>query len=181
MPGSPDESEVVLVDSQGKPLGTAPKLKAHQDGGALHRAISVLVFDPQGRLLIQRRASGKYHSPGSWANTCCSHPKPGEAIEAAAHRRLKEEMGFDCPLREVFDFTYRIDVGGHMTEHEFDHVFVGTFSGEPHPDPREVGEYRWVPLQDLFRDVRADSKEYAPWFKIILVHLGEMDLKQILK
>ncbi len=181
MPGGVSEEEVVLVDSQGKPTGTEPKLRAHQGDGKLHRAISVLVFDSQGRMLIQRRAEDKYHSGGEWANTCCSHPKPGEEIEAAAHRRLGEEMGFDCELREVFDFTYRIGVGTKMTEHEYDHVFVGKFSGEPHPDPREVSEYRWVPLETLFSDVRANSAEYAPWFKIILVHLGERDWDQLLR
>ncbi len=171
--------QVILVDSTGNPVGTAPKMEAHQHGGQLHLAISVVVFDDKGRMLIQRRSSGKYHSGGRWANTCCSHPRPGESLETAAHRRLREEMGFDCSLKEAFDFTYRIDVGGEMTEHEYDHVFVGKFDGQPHPSPEEVSEYRWVSLEELYRDVRADSKDYAPWFKIILVHLGEMDVERL--
>lgn len=172
--------DVVLVDSEGRSIGTAPKLEAHQNGGRLHLALSVLVFDSKGRLLIQQRALGKYHCGGRWANTCCSHPSPGESIEHAAHRRLKAEMGFDVPLREAFEFIYEVGVGNGMTEHEYDHVLVGRFEGTPSPDPSEVMHYKWVTLPDLFRTVSIDSKEFAPWFKIILVLLAEMDTTELL-
>jgi len=168
-----DADRVVLVDASDRELGAMEKLPAHQGGGHLHRAFSVLVFDPEGRTLLQRRAEGKYHAAGQWANTCCSHPRPGETVEQAAHRRLQEEFGFDCPLREAFAFLYEAPVGGGLTEREFDHVLVGRFAGTPRPDPREVAEYRWVRPEELLSSVRLDAPDYAPWFKIILVHLAD--------
>ena len=167
------EERVILVDGADVPVGEAEKLSAHRHEGRLHRAISVLLFDPQGRTLLQRRAAGKYHSPLTWANSCCSHPRPGETVEQAAHRRLREELGIDCPLREAFSFTYSIGVGPDLTEREFDHVLVGAFSGPVHPDPAEVAEVRWASLPELFASVRPDDPAYAPWFRILLVEIGQ--------
>jgi isopentenyl-diphosphate delta-isomerase len=166
------EERVVLVDGEDREIGTAPKMEAHQNGGRLHRAFSILVFDAEGRTLLQKRAAGKYHAPGRWTNTCCSHPRPGESVEAAAHRKLQQEFGFDCPLTPSFPFTYSVDLGGGMSEREFDHVLFGQFAGTPHPNPEEVEEYRWVSLKDLMEDVRLHSPEYTPWFKIILLQLS---------
>lgn len=163
---------MVLVDGDDREVGTAPKMEAHQHGGRLHRAFSILVFDGAGRTLLQQRAQGKYHAPGRWANTCCSHPRPGEAVEAAAHRKLKQELGFDCPLAELFQFTYSVDLGGGMSERELDHVLFGQYSGRPTPNPEEVEAVRWATLDELLGTVRLDSPEYAPWFKIILLELA---------
>ena len=112
------EEQVILVDEHDQELGTAAKLAAHQSG-RLHRAFSIFVFDRHGRTLLQRRAATKYHSAGLWSNTCCSHPRPGEAVEQAAHRRLGEEMGFECVLHRACDFVYRSDLADGLVEHEF--------------------------------------------------------------
>ena len=166
------EERVVLVDGDDREIGTAPKLIAHRHGGKLHRAFSILVFDAKGRTLLQKRAAGKYHAPGRWTNTCCSHPRPGEEVEAAAHRKLRQELGFDCPLTESFQFTYSVDLGAGMSEREFDHVLFGRFDGEPRPNPEEVEATKWVTLAELMDDVRLQSPEYTPWFKIILLQLS---------
>jgi isopentenyl-diphosphate Delta-isomerase len=168
-----DHERVVLVDGADQEIGTWPKLDAHRRGGTLHRAFSVVVYDGRGRVLLQRRAERKYHAPGQWANTCCSHPRPQESVDRAAHRKLQQEMGFDCPLTELFSFTYSAELGGGMAEREFDHVLVGRFDGEPRPNPEEVGEFRWATLAQLFEEVRLDSPSYTPWFKFILVQLAQ--------
>jgi isopentenyl-diphosphate Delta-isomerase len=159
-------TDVILVDEQDRQIGTEEKMKAHENGGKLHRAFSVFVFNSQGKLLIQRRALAKYHCAGIWANTCCSHPFPGESLGDAAHRRLIEEMGFDCDLRETFSFIYKADFENGLTEWEFDHVFVGKFDEEVKPDPEEVGEFEWVEPEQLKKDIEENPKKYAEWFKI---------------
>jgi len=156
--------QVILVDPDDREIGAAEKLAAHVDGGSLHRAFSVMVFDAEGRMLLQRRAPGKYHSPGLWTNTCCGHPRPGEAIDRAARRRLMEEMGFTCELEPAFAFLYRTDVGGGLTEHEYDHVFVGHYDCDPHPDPQEADAWRWVSPADLRREIAADPHAFTTWF-----------------
>jgi isopentenyl-diphosphate Delta-isomerase len=158
--------QVVLVDPEDRDLGVMEKQRAHAEG-LLHRAVSVFVFDDQGRLLLQRRAEPKYHSAGEWTNTCCSHPRPGEPAEAAAHRRLREEMGFDCPLVPAFRFTYRAEVGGGLVEHELDHVFVGRWSGDPQPDPAEADDWRWLSLAGAARDAAEHPERYTAWFRLI--------------
>jgi isopentenyl-diphosphate delta-isomerase len=167
--------EVVLVDEQDAPIGTADKQEAHRSG-ALHRAFSVFVFDGAGRLLLQRRAADKYHSGGLWANTCCSHPRPGEDVADAAHRRLREEMGFDCELSPAGSFVYRASLGNGLTEHEFDHLLVGRFDGEPRPDPAEVGAWRVVRVPELRRDMAARPDRYAAWLSPALARLAEQGL-----
>jgi isopentenyl-diphosphate Delta-isomerase len=161
---------VILVDEADVPLGTAPKLAVHRDG-RLHRALSVLVLNDRGELLIQRRARDKYHSAGLWANTCCSHPRPGEATVDAAHRRLREEMGFDCPLEPAGAFAYRADVGGGLVEHEYDHLFLGQWAGAPRPNPAEVSAWRWVPPEELMAWIRARPHDFALWFPLALREL----------
>lgn len=163
-----DKDRVVLVDSDDRPVGTAGKMEAHLDGGRLHRAFSVIVFSPRGEILLQRRAATKYHSQSLWTNTCCSHPAPGEATIDAAHRRLREEMGFDTPLEEVFSFVYRARLDTGLTEYEYDHVFTGQFAGEPSCDPQEVEAWRWIDPQELRADIQARPERYTEWFKIII-------------
>lgn len=158
---------VVLVDERGQVQGEAPKLEAHQPPGRLHLAFSVLLFRPDGRLLLQRRAEAKYHFPGVWANACCSHPAPGEDLVASAERRLVEELGLACDLTEVGAFVYRARCGATgLVEHELDHVLVGTTTHEPSPDPDEVAEVRWeLPgrvLDESFVEA-AGGGRLAPW------------------
>jgi isopentenyl-diphosphate delta-isomerase len=157
------EEVVVLVDQRDRERGTAPKLAVHRTG-ALHRAFSVFVFDAAGRLLLQRRAAAKYHSGGLWTNTCCGHPRPGEAVVAAAERRLVEEMGFSTTLRRVGAFTYRAPVGGGLVEHEYDHVLVGAFDREPVPTPAEVDEWRWVAPDALRAECQEHPERFTSWF-----------------
>ncbi|HEV2147893.1 MAG TPA: isopentenyl-diphosphate Delta-isomerase [Longimicrobiaceae bacterium] len=167
-----DAEMVVLVDERDRETGVAEKLAAHREG-RLHRAFSVFVFDQAGSLLLQRRADGKYHSAGLWTNTCCSHPRPGEAVEDAAHRRLAEEMGFDCELRPAFTFVYRADFPDGLVEHELDHVLVGRWSGSPAPDAEEVGGWRWAAPGELLREMEADPEAFTHWFRIALPELLE--------
>lgn len=165
-----EQEQVVLVDERDVEVGVAPKLAAHTDP-RLHRAFSVFVFDPQGRMLLQRRADGKYHSAGLWSNTACGHPRPGEPTAQAAARRLGEEMGFLCPLEHRTMMLYRADVGAGLVEHELDHIFVGTFQGDPAPHPDEVSEWRWASPADLHADVAAAPERYTPWFRLALEKL----------
>jgi isopentenyl-diphosphate Delta-isomerase len=161
-----DEDRVILVDARDVAVGTEEKMRAHLDG-RLHRAFSVFVFDSDGRLLLQRRAACKYHSAGLWSNTVCSHPRPGEATRSAAHRRLREEMGFDCPLVFAFAFTYSADLGGGLHENEFDHVFTGRFDGMPRPDPAEVAAFRWVHPEVVRAEIETKAPSFTFWFRMV--------------
>jgi isopentenyl-diphosphate delta-isomerase len=157
--------QLILVDAEDRELGVGEKMEVHR-AGALHRAFSVFVFDGRGRLLMQKRAADKYHSAGLWSNTACGHPRPGEATGEAAHRRLYEEMGFDCELRAAFQFLYRAELDGALVEHEYDHVFVGTYGGDPAPDPSEVEEWRWVTMGELLRGLSEKPQLYSRWLKL---------------
>jgi isopentenyl-diphosphate delta-isomerase len=161
------EPQVILVDEQDIPIGLAGKTVAHRMG-LLHRALSVVIRNPQGEWLLQQRADAKYHSPGLWTNTCCSHPLSGEESLAAAHRRLKEEMGFDCDIKHEFQFIYRADFDNGLTEHELDHVFTGTWQGTPRPDPNEVKAWRWVHPKALREEIEQNSHHFTFWFPIIV-------------
>ncbi len=160
--------KVVLVDENDKELGFEEKIAAHQNGGKLHRAFSVFVFNSRGELLLQKRAEGKYHSALLWANTCCSHPRPGESLKEAVHRRLKEEMGFDCDLKKKFSFIYKVNFENGISENEFDHVFFGRFDEEPNPDPKEVSEWKWVAPEKLKEDIKKNPEKYSYWLKTSL-------------
>jgi len=163
------EEFVVLVDQDDQKLGLMEKQQAHV-AGLLHRAFSVFVFNSKGELMIQQRAASKYHSPTLWTNTCCSHPRDNETYEQAAHRRLEEEMGFDCELEYKFNFIYKAHLENDLIEHELDHVFIGTFDDEPKLNPEEVMAYRWVELDDLKKDMEKNPQNYTAWFKIIFEH-----------
>lgn len=173
------QDEVILVDENDLALGFCEKLAAHVEGGKLHRAFSVFVFNPQGELLLQQRAAGKYHFGRLWTNTCCSHPRPGETTQAAAQRRLCEELGFTTALTEVGHFIYRAnDPASGLTEHELDHVFVGQFEAEPQPNPDEVLAYRWQALDSVQLELEAHPERFTPWFPLALAfvqeHLGHV-------
>ena len=163
------EEFVVLVDQDDQKLGLMEKQQAHV-AGLLHRAFSVFVFNSKGELMIQQRAASKYHSPTLWTNTCCSHPRDNETYKQAAHRRLEEEMGFDCELEYKFNFIYKAHLENDLIEHELDHVFIGIFDNEPKLNPDEVMAYRWVELDDLKKDMEKNPQNYTAWFKIIFEH-----------
>ena len=159
--------EVILVDENDNAVGTMEKMEAHRLG-KLHRAFSVLPFNSQGELLLQKRAKNKYHSAGLWTNTCCSHPVPGEKIEDAAARRLKEEMGIDAKPSFAYKFLYKAELDKNLTEHELDYVFIGTFDGKPSINAAEVEDWKFVNLEWLKKDLKKNPNEYTCWFKIIM-------------
>ena len=159
--------KVILVNQNDEEIGFEEKIKAHKQG-KLHRAFSIFIFNGQKQLLLQRRNKAKYHCAGLWSNTCCSHPKPGEVLEDAVHRRLKEEMGFDCELKEIFNFTYRAKLDNGLIENEFDHVFIGNFEGSFKPNPEEVDDWKWISINELKEDINKNSRKYTSWLRVIL-------------
>ncbi|HOV26933.1 MAG TPA: isopentenyl-diphosphate Delta-isomerase [Pseudobacteroides sp.] len=158
---------VILVDKSDKEIGLLDKMEAHIKG-ELHRAFSIFVFNSDKKLLIHKRASSKYHSGGLWTNTCCSHPQPGEEILISAHRRLIEEMGFDCELKKIFSFTYKGHLDKGLIENEIDHVFIGEFNGQPEPNPEEIEDYIWIAPTEVINDIKQNPNKYSYWFKIAI-------------
>tara|TARA_B100000513_G_scaffold103612_1_gene44496 strand:- start:128 stop:646 length:519 start_codon:yes stop_codon:yes gene_type:complete len=157
--------KVILVDENDNQVGVMPKLEAHQKG-LLHRAFSIFIFNSKYELLLQKRASSKYHSGGLWTNTCCSHPREGEEILDAAKRRLIEEMGIDTSLRKVHDFIYKAELDNNLTEHEFDHVFYGIYNEDPIINKDEADDFKWIDMDSLNEDIKTNGVNYTIWFKI---------------
>jgi isopentenyl-diphosphate delta-isomerase len=172
--------DVVLVDENDRRLGVAEKLSAHLNGGRLHRAISIFVFNSAGQIMLQQRADGKYHSASLWSNTCCSHPRDGEAILDAAHRRLREEMGFDCHLKEAFTLIYKLVVGNGFTEHELNHVLFGIYNGQPKLNPEEAKSWKWIWVEALATDVKRNGEAYSEWLKLLLGGISRPRIQQCL-
>jgi isopentenyl-diphosphate delta-isomerase len=160
------EENVILVDVLDNQLGLMPKMEAHEKA-VLHRAFSVFIFNDKGELMLQQRAANKYHSPLLWTNTCCSHQRDGESNIEAGKRRLIEEMGFKTNLKEVFSFVYKAPFDNGLTEHELDHVMIGTFNGSPTINPDEVASYKWMTLEAVKKDIELQPNIYTAWFKII--------------
>lgn len=160
------EEQVILVNEKDEQIGLMPKMEAHEKA-LLHRAFSVFVFNDKNELMIQQRALGKYHSPGLWTNTCCSHQREGESNIEAGKRRLQEEMGFSTELKDTVSFIYKAPFDNGLTEHEFDHILVGYYNEEPNLNPEEAHAYKWVSLEDLKKDMKDNPEIYTAWFKII--------------
>lgn len=171
------QEQVILVDRHDRQIGVEEKLKAHREG-KLHRAFSIFIFNERGEMLLQKRASGKYHSGGLWTNACCSHPRPDESIEQAAVRRLKEEMGFDCALKKAFDFSYEARLDHEVIENEFDHVFVGQYDGQVRPNPSEVMGYRWLSIQRIKDELDRCPENYTVWFRIALAKMLTLGVEE---
>ena len=161
---------VILVDENDHEIGSAEKIAAHQTG-QLHRAFSVFIFNTKGQLLLQKRNQTKYHSGGLWTNTCCSHPRPGEQTEEAAHRRMKEEMGLNCELKKNGEFTYKITFDNGLTEHEYDHIFVGTSETVPTVNPQEAEDWKWIDMNTLRKDLKKNPHLYTYWLSIAIHHI----------
>ena len=156
---------IILVNEQDEQIGLMPKLEAHEKG-LLHRAFSVFLFNTQGQLLLQQRAFGKYHSEGLWSNTCCSHPMPEEEIHSSAHRRLMEEMGLKTDLRFLYSFLYKAALDKGLTEHEIDHIFVGTTDELPDINTDEVSAWKYISIDELLTDIELQPELYTIWFKM---------------
>lgn len=165
-------TEVILVNEQDEAVGKMEKLSAHRKG-LLHRAFSVFIFNRKGEMLLQQRAAGKYHSPNLWTNACCSHPMPGEETIDAAHRRLTEELGFDTELEHAFSFMYRTDFDNGLTEHEYDHVFIGTYDGPIYPDQNEVKDFTFMKMEAINESMERYQHKYTSWFTIAFPKLEE--------
>lgn len=161
------EEQIILVNENDEPVGAMGKLETHEKG-LLHRAFSIFVKNQEGKLMLQKRAETKYHCGGLWTNTCCGHPGGGEETLAAAHRRLGEEMGFDCHLEEVFVFHYTTPLEKGLTENEIDHVFVGTFNREPHINPEEADDWAWMTREEIEKDLATHPEKYTYWFGIAM-------------
>jgi len=164
--------EVILVNEHDEQSGTMGKLEAHRQA-RLHRAFSVFIFNNKGDMLLQQRAHAKYHSGGLWSNACCSHPRPGEETLRAAHRRLKEELGFETDLHKIFHFTYKTAFTNGLTEHEFDHVFAGRYEGDIQPDSMEVSNYTFKSMKEIKDNLELSPQKYTAWFHIAFPKIHE--------
>ncbi len=160
------EELVILVDQEDNKIGLMPKMEAHEKA-VLHRAFSVFVFNKDKELMLQQRALHKYHSPGLWTNTCCSHQRDGESNIDAGTRRLQEEMGFSVSLKETTSFIYKAPFANGLTEHELDHILVGYYEDAPFINKDEVEAWKWMPLEEVKKDMKVNPDQYTEWFKII--------------
>ena len=165
--------QVVLVDQADNEVGTMEKMEAHRKG-LLHRAFSICIFNADNEMMLQRRAAEKYHSGNLWTNTCCSHPRPEETVLEAAKRRLVEEMGFQCDMREVHAFVYRAELDQGLIEHELDHVLFGEYEGKPEINPEEVSEWKYMSLDAIEEGIKKNPQEYTEWFKLLFPEVKKL-------
>jgi isopentenyl-diphosphate delta-isomerase len=171
------KEQVILVTEDDTPIGLMEKMEAHEKA-LLHRAFSVFVFNDKGELLLQQRAAEKYHSPLLWANTCCSHQRDGESNIEAGTRRLQEEMGFTCNLKESFSFIYKAPFDNGLTEHELDHVMIGYYNEEPKINKEEVASSKWMKIEEIKKDIDKQPEIYTEWFKIIFKEFYKQLIKK---
>ncbi|MDN3492540.1 isopentenyl-diphosphate Delta-isomerase [Winogradskyella bathintestinalis] len=160
------EEQVILVDENDKQIGLMPKMEAHEKA-LLHRAFSVFIFNDKNELMLQQRALHKYHTPGLWTNTCCSHQRDGESNLEAGKRRLQEEMGFVTELEESTSFIYKAPFDNGLTEHEYDHIMIGYYNDSPKINADEVEDWKWMSLDVVKSDMAVNPQLYTAWFKII--------------
>ncbi|CAM3648804.1 isopentenyl-diphosphate Delta-isomerase [Flavobacterium gelidilacus] len=160
------EEKVILVDINDEPIGLMEKMAAHEQA-LLHRAFSVFVLNDKNEVMLQQRASHKYHSPLLWTNTCCSHQRAGESNIQAGKRRLEEEMGFVTELKELFHFIYKAPFDNGLTEHELDHVMIGYSNDDPKINLEEVESWKWMKIEAIKNDMEIHPEIYTVWFKII--------------
>jgi len=178
MKNSPQDY-VMLVDEKDTLQGTMEKIEAHEKG-LLHRAFSVFIFNRQAELLLQQRAVDKYHCPGLWTNSCCSHQKEGEQNIESAMRRLQEELGIKADqLWEAFHFIYRAEFDNGLIEHEYDHVILGSYTGVVQANPSEVAAYQWISFSALQAWVSKTPEDFTPWFKLVYQQAFEHFLKRV--
>ncbi|MDP2323413.1 MAG: isopentenyl-diphosphate Delta-isomerase [Gammaproteobacteria bacterium] len=175
------EDRLILVDEADREIGTLPKTEGHLGAGTLHRAFSVFLFDRQGAVLIQQRAAGKMLWPGYWSNSCCSHPRPGEPVDAAGQRRVREELNIGCRLAFLYKFRYQAHFGDVGSEHELCYVYAGYPHGTLAADPVEIADYRWVSPEVLTQEIAACPDRFSPWMKLEWPRIATDFLEQILR
>ena len=166
------EEEVILVNEKDEEVGRMEKFEAHRKA-LLHRAFSVFIFNRKGEMLLQKRVDSKYHSGGLWSNACCSHPNPGEEIMDAALRRLKEELGFQVPLKKIFEFTYKAEFENGLSEHEFDHVFASEYNGLISANPEEISDYCYKDIFEIKESLNSHPQKYTVWFHLAFPKIEE--------
>lgn len=173
-----EKNYVVLVNKEDKVIGLMEKMEAHQKG-MLHRAVSVIVFNSDGKMLLQQRAKSKYHSGELWSNACCTHPFLNEDVRDAAIRRLKEEMGIFPPKIFFLDkFLYYADLNNGLKEHELDHLFIAVCDDIPIVNPQEVMNFQYMALDDLKKDVEKKPQKYTYWFRLIVERLSSVNIQK---
>lgn len=161
-----EEEKVILVNQNDEQIGVMPKMEAHKKA-ILHRAFSIFILNKKNELMLQQRANHKYHSPGLWTNTCCSHQRDGETNIQAGTRRLQEEMGFTTALKDTISFIYKAPFDNGLTEHEFDHVLIGHYEDDPIINKEEVADWKWMSIEHIRQDMLGQPERYTEWFKII--------------
>jgi len=170
---SSEDEPLILVDTEDRQTGRMSKADCHDGNGILHRAFSIFLFDDDGRLLLQKRATGKRLWPGFWSNSCCSHPRDGESIDIATGRRLEDELHTTSDLQFVYKFIYQADFGELGAEHELCHVFLGRIDGEPSANETEIDEMRYLCASELDRELDEMPEAFTPWFKLEWQRLKE--------
>lgn len=164
--------QVILVDGSNNILGSMEKIEAHEKG-LMHRAFSIFIFNSKDEMLLQRRAKSKYHCGGLWTNAVCSHPRPGEKQEEALRRKMMQEMGFSTEVKKAFDFSYRAELKNGLIEHEYDEVFFGIYDGSFEPNPLEVEQYRFFPLNKIKDELRTNPESFTPWFVLLFERMSD--------
>jgi len=161
------KGQLIVVNEKDEWLGTMDKMQAHHQG-VLHRAFSVFILNDKNEMLLQRRALSKYHSAGLWSNACCSHPYPGESTLAGAHRRLQEEMGFDCELEPIFNLRYKANVGNDLIENEYDHIYLGYYNKDMLTNEEEVSDHKFMQVADIVKWMQEQPDQFTAWFHLAL-------------
>jgi isopentenyl-diphosphate delta-isomerase len=168
---SRDDEQLILVDTDDHEIGFLAKGEAHRGSGTLHRAFSLFVFNPAGALLVQQRADGKRLWPGYWSNSCCSHPRRGETMNRAIHRRLWEELGLRADLQFLFKFRYHAQYDRQGAEYELCWVYAGHSAERPRPNADEIAAWRYVTPQALQTEIASAPESFTPWFKLEWAHI----------
>ncbi len=177
---SSEAEQLILVDSDDQEIGFASKADAHDGEGTLHRAFSLFIFNEHGELLLQQRAREKRLWGGYWSNSCCSHPRRGEQLDEAVHRRLKQELGMSADLESIYKFEYQAQFGDLGSEHELCHVYLGRAATEVQANQTEIDDWRYVPLEEVGSMIDGDPKSFTPWFKLEWLKLTSDYTEQLL-
>jgi isopentenyl-diphosphate delta-isomerase len=163
---SSEDELLILVDSNDQALGYETKAVCHDGRGILHRAFSILIFNDRNELLLQQRSLQKRLWGGFWANSCCSHPRKGESMDQAVSRRLRQELGMECPLVFLYKFEYQAAVDDQGSENELCWVYAGRCNEEPTINPNEIAAWQWVNPTSLDDQIINQSHLFAPWFQL---------------